>query len=160
MTKKPTAASQPSDAGSTKLDATKLLEQIKELQAQVQAAEDREKRALADYQNLVRRTQEDRGRLAKMASLDFATSLLQPLDHLSLAAAELKDRGLDMVVQQFWKTLQEQGLEELNVLGQEFDPTLMEVVEKQGEGKTVLKIIKKGYRLNGEVIQVAQVVIG
>lgn len=160
MTKKPTAASQPSDAGSTKLDATKLLEQIKELQAQVQAAEDREKRALADYQNLVRRTQEDRGRLAKMASLDFATSLLQPLDHLSLAAAELKDRGLDMVVQQFWKTLQEQGLEELNLLGQEFDPTLMEVVEKQGEGKTVLKIIKKGYRLNGEVIQVAQVVIG
>lgn len=134
--------------------------ELTELQQRLVAAEDREKRALADYQNLTRRTQEDRGRLVKLAAQDFASSLLQPLDHLSLAAAQIKDKGLDMVVQQFWKVLQEQGLEELNVLNQKFDPSLMEVVDKQGDGDTVLKVVKKGYRLNGEVIQIAQVVIG
>lgn len=144
----------------TKPMTTDTQTQVEQLQAQLTAATDREKRALADYQNLVRRTQEDRARSAKLASLEFVHSLLQPLDHLSLAAAQLQDQGLNMVVQQLWKALQEQGLEEITVLHQPFDPELMEVVDKQGEGDTVQKVVKKGYRLNGEVIQVAQVIIG
>jgi molecular chaperone GrpE len=134
--------------------------QIEELQAQLAAAVDREKRALADYQNLVRRTQAERGRLIKLAGQEFVSGLLQPLDHLGLAAEQLKDKGLNMVIQQFWSALNDSGLQEIQVLGQEFDPEIMEVVDRKGEGETVIKVVKKGYRLNGEVIQIAQVIIG
>jgi molecular chaperone GrpE len=154
------SSAQPGVQKASATDQTELQAELKKLSDRVAAAEDKEKRALADYQNLVRRTQEERSRLVKLAGREFASSLLQPLDHLSLAAAQLQDKGLDMVVQQFWKTLQEQGLEEMELMNQPFDPELMEVVDKQGEGDTVQKVIKKGYRLNGDVIQVAQVVIG
>jgi molecular chaperone GrpE (heat shock protein) len=76
-----------------------------------------------------------------------------------MAAENLKDQGLNMVVEQFWKELQNFGLEKLNVLNQTFNLNTMEVVEKQGEGEKVVKVVRQGYSLNGEVIQHAQVVL-
>lgn len=137
-----------------------VTDRIAELEAQLQQAKDRELRNLADYQNLVRRTQEERSKFIKMANRDFAEELLQPLDHLSLAAAQLNDNGLNMVVDQLWQVLRQQGLEEINVLGKQFDPATMEVVEKQGQGEVVTSVVKKGYTLNGEVIQFAKVIVG
>jgi molecular chaperone GrpE len=133
---------------------------IQELETKVQQAEDQKNRALADYQNLLRRTQEERVRTAKLATQSLVADLIQPLDHLALAAAQLNDTGLNMVVGQFWQALNDNGLQELNPMGQNFDPLTMEVVEKQGEGETVIKVLAKGYTLNGEVIRVAKVVVG
>jgi len=132
---------------------------IQELQLLLNASLEREKRALADYQNLQRRSMEERVAFIKMANKDFCQVLLQPLEHLSMAAANLKDQGLNMVVDQFWKELHEFGLEELEVVGQKFDLNTMEVVDKQGDGEKVTKIVRKGYKLNGEVIQHAQVIL-
>jgi len=36
----------------------------------------------------------------------------------------------------------------------------MEAVETNGEGNFVTEVIKKGYKLKGEVIQHAQVILG
>jgi molecular chaperone GrpE len=132
---------------------------IQELQLLLNASLEREKRVLADYQNLQRRSMEERAAFIKMANKDFCQVLLQPLEHLSLAATNLKDQGLNMVVDQFWKQLRDFGLEELEVMGQKFDLNTMEVVDKQGDGEKVTKIVRKGYKLNGEVIQHAQVIL-
>ena len=132
---------------------------IQELQLLLSASLEREKRVLADYQNLQRRTIEERIAFVKLANKDFCQMLLQPLEHLSLAANNIKDQGLNMVVEQFWKELKEFGLEELDVLGKNFDLNTMEVVDKQGGGEKVLKVVRKGYKLNGEVIQHAQVIL-
>lgn len=133
--------------------------QIQELQLLLNASLEREKRVLADYQNLQRRSMEERMAFVKMANKDFCQVLLQPLEHLSMAATNLKDQGLNMVVDQFWKELRDFGLEELEVLGQKFDLNTMEVVDKQGDGEKVSKVVRKGYKLNGEVIQHAQVIL-
>lgn len=132
---------------------------FQELQLLLSASLEREKRALADYQNLQRRSQEERMAFIKMANKDFCQVLLQPLEHLSLAAINIKNQGLDMVIEQFWKELRDFGLEELEVLGKKFDINTMEVVDKQGDGEKVTKVVRKGYRLNGEVIQYAQVIL-
>lgn len=132
---------------------------IQELQLLLSASLEREKRALADYQNLQRRSMEERMAFIKMANKDLCQVLLQPLEHLSMAATNIKDRGLNMVVEQFWKELKEFGLEELEVLGQKFDLNTMEVVDKKGDGEKVIEVVRKGYKLNGEVIQHAQVVL-
>ncbi len=132
---------------------------ISDLQLLLGASLEREKRALADYQNLQRRSQEERMAFIKMANKDFCQALLQPLEHLSMAAANINNQGLDMVIEQFWKELKEFGLEELEVLDQKFDVNLMEVVDKKGEGERVVEVVRKGYKLNGEVIQHAQVIL-
>jgi len=140
--------------------SSELQSQLDQLTSQLTQAKESERRALADYQNLVRRQQEDRARLIKLSTFELISALILPLDHLSLAADQLQDKGLNLVVTQLWQTLNTYGLEEIKVLGEKFDATRMEVVETQGEGDTVQKIVKRGYLLNGEVIQVAKVVVG
>lgn len=138
-----------------------LEEQILELTSQLSQAQEKERRALADYQNLIRRTQEERVRLIKMANVDIMEALIQPLDHLSLAATQLNDPGLNMVVGQFQQSLAQFGLEEMEAMGKKFDVETMEVVENsENDSDTVTSVVKKGYKLNGQVIQHAKVILG
>ena len=117
-------------------------------------------RAVADYQNLERRQREDQAQIVSFAQEQVFGSLLQPLHHLSLAAENLKNQGLDMVVAQFWQVLAEQGLEEIKPIGEVFDAAVMEAVTKEGDGETVLAVITPGYKLHGKVIQPAKVKVG
>jgi molecular chaperone GrpE len=117
-------------------------------------------RALADYQNLVRRQKETQADIVTYARIEIFESLLQPLEHLSLAAKSLNDQGLNLVVNQFWQTLSAQGLNEFRPDGEKFDAQTMEVIEKNGDGDTVSATLSPGYRLNGQVIKVAKVRVG
>jgi molecular chaperone GrpE len=143
----------------TTQDDQKLLAKVEELEQQLQQAQEKEKRSLADYQNLLRRTQEERLKSIKLANQTLLEELVQPLEHLEMAAGQLNDPGLNMVLGQLKKVLTEAGLAEIEVMGKEFDVNLMEVVEKQGEGNKVAKVVRKGYLLNGVVIQHAKVVL-
>lgn len=159
--KAPAAQSQKSSQSS---DAV-----VAELQQQLKQAQEAEKRALADYQNVIRRNQEERVQFAKMATREMVSDLLQPLEHLSMAAAQLDDTGLNMVIDQLWAKLKDHGLEEIDPQGQPFNIETMEVVENQTtengaqlelETLVVTKVQRKGYRLNGQVIQFARVTLG
>lgn len=149
----PKSASKPAD------QVSQLTEQVASLQQQLVAAQEREKRVLADYQNLVRRGQEERLRFVQMANRELATALLQPLEHLELAVGQLKDKGLAMTVEQLQRALKEFGLEKIEVLGQPFDVNTMEAVEGS-QGKVVKQVVRQGYSLNGTVIQHAKVILG
>lgn len=155
-------AAQKTDAAAQDIAAevAQLQEQIANLEEKVTQAKEAQMRSQADYQNLQRRSQEERGRWTKLATRDLMTDLLQPLDHLGMAAAELKDPGLDMTIKQFWQVFELHGLQEIMVMGQDFDPNLMEVVKRQGVGEKVIKVVRRGYNLNGEVIQHAKVIVG
>jgi molecular chaperone GrpE len=137
-----------------------IVDELATIQQELTQAQEREKRALADYQNLVRRNQEERLKLLKLANRELIEALLQPIGHLTMAAQQINDRGLDMVVQDFWKVLEEVGVEEINPEGEKFDLETMEVVDKEGKGEVVTKVVKRGYKLNGEVIQHAKVIVG
>lgn len=134
------------------------------LQDELDQAKDAERRARADYQNLVRRTQQERQQLIKLATKSLVSDLVQPVEHLSLAAEQVNDKGLSMVVNQFWQVLENHGLQEINPVGQDFDIETMEAVDTEDkvseEDSVVKSVVKRGYRLNGEVIQHAKVVVG
>lgn len=160
-------------------DVDLLVEKINQLQTEIEklslavaGAQERERRAVADYQNLVRRSAEERLRMAKLAGQDLVETLLEPLSHLSLAAEQLNNPGLNLVVTQLWQRLNEAGLEEIDPLHQEFNVQTMEAVPDQvqaGETETKLdqkselgkvsKVVAKGYKLNGEVIRHAKVIV-
>jgi molecular chaperone GrpE len=134
--------------------------EVAELRARLSEAQAKELRALADYQNLIRRSQEDRAKFIQMANRDVLEALLQPLEHLEMAATQNQDKGVMMVLEQLKKTLAQFGLQEIEVAGKEFDVATMEAVEGSVPGKKVAKVVRKGYILNGSVIQHAQVVLG
>lgn len=139
--------------------------ELEELQKQLQQAQENERRARADYQNLIRRNQEERASLIKLANKSLVSEMLQPLEHLSLAAQQLNDQGLNMVIVQLWRVLEGQGLKEINPEGKKFDWKTMEAVDKAAEDlvedeAVVIKVIRKGFQLNGEVIQHAKVIVG
>jgi len=142
-------------------DPVLVVDELEAALVQLHQAEEKEKRALADYQNVVRRSRDERVQLISLANADLIENLLQPLDHLEMAAQQLNNPGLNMVVQQFATTLQNFGLEEIFVQDLPFDVATMEVIDKEVEdGETVVTVISKGYRLNGKVIRHARVVVG
>lgn len=116
-------------------------------------------RALADYQNLEKRVREEREAIVKNANAHLILRLLPFLDSLDKAEIFIKDEGLTLVKEQFQKTLKEVGLEELDVLGKEFDPYTVEVVDMvEGENdNVVVEVLRKGYQFNGKILRVAQV---
>jgi molecular chaperone GrpE len=150
-------------------DGSTLDELIEKLNGELELAREKERRAVADYQNLVRRNREEKIKIAKFAALDLVETILEPLTHLSLAAEQINDQGLSMVISQLWMKLNEAGLEEINPVGQEFNVNTMEAVaDPSGESsevkedskkQTVIKVVSKGYKLNGEVIRHSKVIV-
>lgn len=140
--------------------------QLEQLQAdyatlaeQLADAKRREQLALADYQNLIRRTNEARSKISRLAARTFVEDLLQPLSHLSMASEQLNDAGLNMVVSQLWQALENNGLQKIDALGKEFDVSTMEATDTGENGKKVIKIVRDGYLLNDEIIQHAKVIL-
>jgi molecular chaperone GrpE len=142
-----------------------LQAKVAELEAALEESRDTQARALADYQNVVRRSLEEKARLLKLAARDVVLSILLPLDHLNLAKEQLKDQGITMIYQQFQQALQGQGVQEIEALGHPFDEQKMEVVDKRPvsdrlQHNVVVGVIQRGYTMHGEVIRHAKVVIG
>jgi molecular chaperone GrpE len=139
---------------------SEICQNCSELTAKLERAQDKERRALADYQNLVRRTQADSARFAKFATRELVAQLVQPLEHLKLASEQVKDPGLEMVLTQLWQVLEQNGVSVVDPLGKEFSVDTMEAVEQLGEGTQVTQVVTRGYLLNGEVLQHAKVIVG
>ncbi|MDO8611158.1 MAG: nucleotide exchange factor GrpE [bacterium] len=141
-------------------------EQIAELQKKLDeqtkiAEENKSKylRALADYQNFENRTLNERMQLIKVANSGLILRLLPFLDMLDKAEIFIKDQSLKMVKDQFEKILKEIGLEEIELIGKEYDPILSEVVDMvEGEKDNVIaEVLRKGYIYNEKILRIAQV---
>lgn len=141
------------------------LDCVKELSSQL---ESQLKRAVADYHNLEKRVAEGRSELTKWGISELLTKILPVLDHLeqALVGAQESDRqsgwfrGVELAVKELNQILQSEGLEQITADGQ-FDPTLHEAVDTEvGEDNKILRVVRKGYTLNGKVLRPAAVVVG
>lgn len=123
------------------------------------------KRALADYQNLLKQTASEKAEFAKYALTDFLENILPIYDHLKMSLAGLKDEdhsnpwvaGVKHVLKQFKETLASKGLEEIKTMGEKFNHNTMEALS--GEGEMVASEVMSGYVLNGRVIRPAKVIV-
>ena len=72
--------------------------------------------------------------------------------------------GIEMTARQFKETLEAEGIEEINPIGQQFDANTQEAIMKlpKGEGEeegTVKQVFLKGYKMGNKIIRYAQVVV-
>ncbi|MCS7092991.1 MAG: nucleotide exchange factor GrpE [Patescibacteria group bacterium] len=132
---------------------------IEELERELNDYKNKYLRALADYQNLEKRIEEERKEITNKAKSELLLKLLPFLDNLDRAEVFFKDEGLRLVKESFLKILKELGLEEIDVLGKEFDPHFSEAVEVvNGEKDNVIvEVTRKGYKLGDKILRVAQV---
>lgn len=116
-------------------------------------------RALADYQNLEKRISQDKERIRQNAYKEALLKLLPFLDELEKAQGFIKDPGLSIIRNKFYQTLSELGLEELQVLGKEFDPHVAEAVEVASGNKDniMMEVLQKGYKFSGQLLRPARV---
>jgi molecular chaperone GrpE len=134
-----------------------------------------------EYLALAQRTQADfenyRKRIAREAALAeargivrLAKELLPGLDNLdrALAAQDQQDaqlsEGIRLVQAELIAALARVGLEAYSPHGERFDPELHEAMAQQpgGEGVesgTIIEVYQPGYRLEGQVIRPARVIV-
>lgn len=132
-----------------------------QLKLQLKDLTDKYTRALADYQNLEKRIERERGQFAVYTKAVTISPFLDILDDLQRAASHLSDNGLDLVIDQFNKTLKEQGITQLIPQDEPFDPATMDCVEQApGPKDQVISVSQKGYRLEDHLIRPAKVTVG
>ena len=132
------------------------------------ALDDHFKRILAEFENFKKRSQKERETLYNSILSDVVEVILPVLDNLENAVkVETKDeeykKGIELVLKQFNDVLKSKGIEEIEALGQTFDPELHEAVrsiqdETKGE-KEVVEVYRKGYRIGSKVIRHSMVAV-
>lgn len=141
----------------------KQLEEFKKQFEEVKKSEQEYKnkylRALADYQNFEKRVNEEKIKWQSRVKKELIAKILPIIDNLERAEVFIKDAGLKLVKEQFYKFLRDEEVVEIEILGKEFDPFLAEAVEiiSGDKDNIVVEVVKKGYRLKDEVLRPAQV---
>lgn len=125
-------------------------------------------RERADVTNVRRRHEEQIAGLKTALKANVVRDLLPVVDNFERALKHVpKDlekndyiKGVQGVVKQFEKTLEQLGVERIKTVGEVFDPVLHEAVAmEEGNGTTevVSEELQAGYRLGDEIIRHAMV---
>ena len=130
---------------------------------------DRFLRAAAELDNYRKRTARMRMEARGETLRDMLLQIAPILDNMSRALAQNSEdaeslkQGVDLIYTQFREMLKGYGLEEIESIGQPFDPNfheaLMEVENAEKPPGTILEEMEKGYTLNKKVVRPARVVV-
>ena len=143
----------------------------KELAKELEATKRRYLTALADYQNLQKRTAKVQAESRDRGVADFLKKLLPVLDTLDkamemCAKSDLDKKvmdGLEMFSIQFSDMLAKEGLKEIEAIGKRFDPNCQEAMMNQNipdkEDEEVIQVFEKGYTFQDRVLRCAKVVV-
>lgn len=115
-------------------------------------------RAMADYSNLQKRTDEERGTMYKLASISFMTKILPILDNLKQAQNHVKDSGIAIIIGQLETLAKDEGFEETKTqVGDIFNEQTMEVTEvvetdNEKDDNNVSEVVITGWKYNDGTI--------
>lgn len=129
--------------------------ELVECKAQNETLKQQYLRTLADYKNLEHRMDQERFRMRNSVKREFVEQLLPVLDNLQQAEVFNTDPGLRMVNSLFQQSLQNLGVEEIDLLGTEFDPAKAEAIEAivGKQDNIVVEVLQKAYQIDGSVIR-------
>lgn len=144
--------------------------ELAKLQAKADENWDRYLRAAAEVENIRKRAARDIGHARKFALEGFGRDLLAVVDSLEmgLAAAGSADaaslvKGSEATLKLLMTTLERFGVVLVDPEGEPFDPELHEAISMQPsktvEPGSVMKVIQKGYSLNGRLLRPACVIV-
>ena len=144
-------------------------EEIQQLQLKANENEEKYLRLYAEFENYKRRIQKENETNKTYQSQRVLTDILPTIDNIERALQIEGDdesfkslqKGVQMVHESLLRALKDNGLEEIQAEGQEFDPNLHQAVVqddnpdfKSGE---VTQELQKGYKLKDRVLRPSMV---
>ncbi len=149
--------------------------EVDALRAQVKEAQEQMLRSQAEMQNVRRRAEIDVEKAHKFALEKFVKELLPVADSLEKAVESTEGsedagelvvsirEGVEMTLNLFMNSLGKFNVEQLNPVGEPFDPQQHEamsmVPSPDAEPNSIVAVVQKGYLLNGRVVRPAMVVV-
>lgn len=150
-------------------DSSDLLAQLEAERARAEEEHQRYLRALADFANYKKRVAEQEARARQFATRELVLKILPIIDDFerALSSAEesqsfeaLRD-GLVMTLRKLMSVLESEGVQPIEAVGREFDPSMHEAVMRVEDSEhpenTIVHELQKGYTLASEVIRPSRV---
>ena len=139
--------------------AAEVVHDIEALLAEREQLTDDARRLKADFENYRKRVAAQQIDEIDRATGKLVESLLPVLDACEAAVAHGVE-GVEQIWSALYASLQKQGLEALDLVGQPFDPASAEaVIQEEGDGSEpiVSEVLRTGYRWKGRVLRAAMV---
>lgn len=152
-----------SGTGTLKKELEETKKKLQETEAALTKQKDVLLRTAAEYDNYRKRTVREKQSVYSDATADAVKEILEVEDNLERALSQ-KDckiddlrKGIEMTQKQMQASLTKLGVSEMAAEGKEFDPSLHSAVshvenKKYGDN-VVVKVLRKGYVLNGKVVR-------
>jgi molecular chaperone GrpE len=143
-------------------------EKLHSVMQDLEELKDRHARKLAEFENMRRRTEREKGEYFKNAVADLARNFLPIVDDFERAMSHASPeerksdfgQGIGLIRRQLVDLLQRQGLQEVET-GGEFNPNIHEAVATETvedlPPNTILEVLRKGYVLNDRLVRPAWV---
>ena len=133
----------------------------------ITALEEKVLRAHAEVEN-VRRTSQKEILKARVFSAELiAKDLLSPIDNLTRSLQhseeEIPRSLIELVLKEISQALSNNNVEEIDPLGDKFDPNFHEALsikeDKSKQPEEILEVVQKGYKIQERVIRPALVIV-
>lgn len=163
------ANSEASDSVSLEAQLKEAQEKTAELEVKLSEMENRYYRLQADFDNSRRRARLDLEASEKYRAQKLITDLLPAIDNFERALQVEADsdqvksvlQGLEMVYRGLLDALKNEGAEQIEAVGKEFDPhihqAVMQVQEEGFQSNIIVEEFQKGYILKDRVIRPSMV---
>jgi molecular chaperone GrpE len=165
------ASAKPTTAAASDAMQNESEDPMAGLQADLDRFRDLALRSQADFENYKKRCAREKEEAIKYANSSLLQQLVAILDNFELGLAAAKERGeqsaiysgMVLVQKQLNDLLFENGLEPIEAEGKAFDPNWHEAIahepsDQVSEG-TVLRQVRRGYRLKDRLLRPAKVVV-
>lgn len=142
------------------------MEKMEQLAKMVSDASDKYLRLAAEYDNFRKRTAKEKESLYGDAKADTVKPFLEVLDNLERGLAQFEEgdphrQGMEMICKQFMTVLEKLGVQQIEALGQPFDPArhnaVMHVEDESVGENTVVEVFQQGYALGDKILRFAMV---
>ena len=142
-------------------------EENKVLSELVKGLEERVLRAQAEVENIRKISQKEILKSRIFSAESIAKDLLTPIDnlHRSLEHSEngIPSSLIELVLKDISKALSNQNIEEIDPLGEKFNPNFHEALsvkeDKNKESEEILEVLQKGYKIQDRIIRPALVIV-
>ena len=142
--------------------------EIERLESELDELRDIHLRKLAEFDNFRKRTDRERVEIKRHANEELLRDLLPVLDNFERALEHNGEagngafrEGVEMIAKQLWDTLERQGIQVVDPMGQPFSPEYHEAVHRVEDSDlepgTVASVLVKGYVCHGRLIRPAMV---
>jgi molecular chaperone GrpE len=154
-----------------KKEADKLAKQVDELSREKEELFSQLQRVSADYANFQKRVPKQINDRVSYEREKILKSFIPALDNFehTLAGAESIDKsedlikGIRIVYDQMQEILKSHGVEQVEAVGQKFDPAFHEAMmrreDAEKEDDEILEEFQKGYRIGERVLRASRVIV-